>query len=124
MLFIKNTLAVENEMNRVLKQNGLIIKVTPKTDYLSELRKSLEIKTYENEEIIDQNIRSKYEVLMKEELVNTYKVNNEIIKYLVNMTPLMNNINDVPNIKFITIALNIYVLRSKNDKMKPRKVLQ
>jgi len=47
----------ENEMRRILKEDGIIIKVTPKKEYLKELRTILQIKEYENEEIIDENIK-------------------------------------------------------------------
>ena len=107
--------ANEKEMSRVLKREGIIIKITPKTEYLCELRKALKIKNYENESIINNNIKEKYDVLIKKEIINTYSIDNENLKYLINMTPLMNNINDIPNIKSITIALNIYVLRIKNE---------
>ena len=39
----------EKEMNRILKQDGIIIKVTPKKEYLYELRELLHIKEYEND---------------------------------------------------------------------------
>lgn len=106
----------ESEMARVLKKDGIIIKVTPKTEYLYELRKSLNIKDYDNEGVIDDNIQLKYDVLKKCEIVNKFSVNTETLEYLVNMTPLMNNINIIPNIDVITIALNLYVLRIKNEK--------
>ena len=103
----------EKEIKRILKPNGLIIKVTPKKEYLQELRTSLNIKDYENEKIIESHIYSKYEVVKKEEIMNTYSIDDENLKYLFNMTPLMNHITHIPSIDFITIALNIYVLRIK-----------
>ena len=107
--------ANEKEMARVLKKNGMIIKVTPKYEYLYELRKALNIKDYENELIIEHNIEEKYEVLMKKEIMNCYPLDKEQLQYLVNMTPLTNHVADIPNIKSITIALNIYVLRIKDE---------
>lgn len=106
----------ECEMARVLKKEGIIIKVTPKIKYLYELRKSLKIKDYENEDIIDNNIKNKYDILKKYEIVNTYSIDKLLLNYLVKMTPLMNNINAIPDIKTITIALNVYVLRIKDGK--------
>lgn len=105
----------EEEMNRIIKKDGLVIKVTPKTEYLKELRTALGIKDYENESIIDKNIRQKYIVVDKKEIIDTYQIANEQINYLFNMTPLTNNIRKIPKIKFITIALNIYILKVKND---------
>ena len=106
----------ENEMSRLLKKDGIIIKVTPKKQYLHELREVLNIKQYENENVIFNNINSKYEILIKDEYVKTFNLNEEEFKYLINMTPLLNNYKDIPKIDEITIALNIYVLRNKNEK--------
>lgn len=107
--------ANEKEMARVLKKNGMIIKVTPKHEYLYELRKALNIKDYENELIIEHNIEEKYDILMKKEIIDCYPLDEEKLQYLINMTPLTNHIADIPNIKSITIALNIYVLRIKDE---------
>lgn len=106
----------ENEMSRLLKKDGIIIKVTPKKQYLHELRDVLNIKEYENEDIIFNNISNKYVILNKDEYVNTFNLTEKDFNYLVNMTPLLNNYNDIPKINEITIALNIYVLRNKNEK--------
>lgn len=106
----------ENEMTRLLKRDGIIIKVTPKKQYLHELRDVLNIKEYENEDIIFNNIKNKYEILDKDEYIKTFDINEEEFNYLINMTPLLNNYKDIPKIDKITIALNIYVLRHKNEK--------
>lgn len=106
----------ETEMNRLLKNDGIIIKVTPKQEYLKELRESLNIKEYENENIIAHNIEDKYTVIEKKEIIKTFILNEQALNYLVKMTPMMNNIIEIPNINSITIALNIYVLRIKDGK--------
>ncbi len=106
----------ENEMVRLLKKGCVIIKVTPKRDYLHELRDALNIKEYENEDIIYNNINNKYEILEKNEYIKTFNLNEEEFNYLINMTPLLNNYKDIPRINKITIALNIYVLRNKVEK--------
>ncbi len=106
----------ENEMSRLLKKDGIIIKVTPKKEYLHELREILNIKEYENEDVIFNNINNKYEIISKDEYMKTFSLNNEEFNYLINMTPLSNNYQHIPQIDNITIALNIYVLREKNGK--------
>lgn len=115
---ILNILSPSNEieMNRVLKNDGIIIKVTPKQEYLKELRKSLNLKEYENENVIAQNIDDKYTIIEKKEILKTFTLNKQALNYLVKMTPMMNNIIETPNINSITIALNIYVLRIKDGK--------
>lgn len=106
----------ETEMNRLLKNDGIIIKVTPKQEYLKELRESSNIKEYENENVIAQNIEDKYTIIEKKEIIKTFTLNEQALNYLVKMTPMMNNIIEIPNINSITIALNIYVLRIKDEK--------
>lgn len=103
----------EKEMARILKKDGLIIKVTPKKEYLSELRCATNMKEYENEEVIDKNIHEKYEIVEKKEMINTFNIDAEMSHNLINMTPLMKNGKTIPYINQITIALNIYILRIK-----------
>ncbi len=103
----------ENEMLRLLKKDGIIIKVTPKKQYLHEIRDILNIKEYENEDIIFDNIKKKYEIIEKDEYIKTFKLDDKTFNYLINMTPLLNNYKEIPKIYEITIALNIYILRKK-----------
>ncbi len=103
----------EKEMTRLLKSGGIIIKVTPKKDYLKELREALNIKNYENEEIIEQNIYNHYDVKNKLEINEVYELDHNYLDNLLKMTPLSKNKNTILNIKSITIALNIYVLTPK-----------
>lgn len=51
----------------------------------------------------------------KDEYITTFNLNEEEFNYLINMTPLLNNYNDIPKIDKITIALNIYILRNKKE---------
>lgn len=104
----------EKEMNRILKQDGIIIKVTPKKEYLWELRHALNIKDYENELQIEKNIDKNYHILKKYTINETKELNKETMLNLINMTPLAKNYKCDKNIKEITIALNIYVLRPRS----------
>ena len=97
----------EKEMNRILKQDGIIIKVTPKKEYLYELRELLHIKEYENELQIEKNIDKNYIIVRKE-------LSEESMLNLINMTPLSKNYNYDKMINEITIALNIYVLKVRD----------
>ena len=103
----------EQEMNRVLKKDGIIIKVTPKKEYLKELRNAIGADDYENEDIIDQHINNNYLVREKYDIIEKYNLNDEQLNYLINMTPLSKNFNKNVKIKDITIALNVYVLQTK-----------
>lgn len=103
----------ETEVKRVLKKDGIIIKVTPTKNYLKELRKSLNVDEYKNESIIDDNLNLKYQVIDKINIDNTYDLNEEYLNALYHMTPLSNHKNLDDDIKKITISLNIYVLKIK-----------
>ena len=103
----------ESEMNRVLSDNGIIIKVTPKKEYLQEIREALKLSDYKNEITMNNNIIDNYQIIDKLELNDTYELSKESLKYLSEMTPLMANQKSIPNISEITIALNIYVLKPK-----------
>jgi len=104
----------EEEINRVLKKEGYIIKVTPKKEYLCELRRCLHIDDYENEELIEKNIKRKYIIEEKIVINKTYNLKENFGKYICGMTPLTNNINiEKVKLQKITISLNIYLLRIK-----------
>ncbi len=107
----------EKEMNRILKQDGIIIKVTPKREYLHELRQVLNIKEYENEQQIEKNIEKNYKILKKYIINEVKNLNETSLLNLINMTPLTKNYNYVKKIDTITIALNVYVLgvKDKNE---------
>ncbi len=105
----------EKEMNRILKQDGIIIKVTPKKEYLCELRQILNIKEYENELQIEKNINKNY-IILKKYIINEQKeLDEESMLNLINMTPLSKNYDCNKNIEKITIALNVYVLKVSNQ---------
>lgn len=114
---ILNILSPSNEkkMQRVLREDGIIIKVTPKKEYLKELRKALELREYENEEVIEKNIKNNYIIKQKYEISNNYDLNDNDLHNLINMTPLAKNRNFSKRISNITIALNIYLLKPKSE---------
>lgn len=104
----------EKEMKRILKQDGIIIKVTPKKEYLCELRQLLNIKEYENELQIEKNIDKNYIILKKYTINEKKKLNKDEMVNLVNMTPLTKNYSYDGNINEITIALNVYVMKVRD----------
>ena len=105
----------EKEIKKVLKKDGIIIKVTPKKKYLYELREKFGIDDYKNEEEIDNNIRNNYNVIEKIEFEKIYNLTEEQLGTLINMTPLLKNRvkSNKINLTSITISLNIYILNSK-----------
>lgn len=105
----------EKEMKRILKKDGIIIKVTPKKEYLYELRQLLNIKEYENELQIEKNIDKNYIILKKYTINEKKKLDEKSIVNLINMTPLAKNHACDRKIDKITIALNVYVMKVRNE---------
>lgn len=104
----------EKEMKRILKKDGIIIKVTPKKEYLRELRQLLNIKEYENELQIEKNIDKNYIILKKYIINQKKKLDKKSMVNLVNMTPLTKNYACDVSINEITIALNVYVMKARD----------
>ena len=88
--------------------------MTPKKEYLYELRELLHIKEYENELQIEKNIDKNYIILKKYTINEKKELNEESMLNLINMTPLSKNYNCDKTINEITIALNIYVLKVRD----------
>lgn len=105
--------ANEEEMSRILKKDGVIIKVTPKQAYLQELRQAFKIKAYENELVMEQNIKKHYTII-KQATINEVKVlDDDALNNLIKMTPLTKYYDQKIKLDQITIALNVYMLKIK-----------
>lgn len=104
----------KNEVDRVLKENGLIIKVVPCKNYLVELRNALGYEQYEKEEEIYSNIIKNFQVIEEKQFTQTKQINQETLIELFKMTPLSNHkICNLENLdlKQITIDLKVFVLK-------------
>lgn len=98
----------EMEVKRVLKNNGLYIKVVPGVNYLKELREALNMSKYSPNDVISDKFKD-IEVLEFEE---KFKINKEMFENLKNMTPINGSIKINNNyIEDITINLKIYVVK-------------
>ena len=73
-----------DEIQRLLKQNGCFIVVTPDKNHLIELKELLYKEAYENEvKDIDISLKKENEI----HISNTFEVNNENVFNLFQMTP-------------------------------------
>lgn len=102
----------EKEFDRVLKRDGIIIKISPSLNYLVELRKSINISEYSKENEVFNNIDNKFNVVKRIKIEKQFNINKEQLEYLIKMTPMLNK-NGYFDINKITIDLNIYVLKVK-----------
>lgn len=108
------------EFNRVLKDNGYLVKVVPGSDHLKELRAvvsdQLQNKEYSNEEVTDY-FEGHYELVSRVKCTKTQELSGENLENLVRMTPLLFDVDksklDLSSVKEITIEGEVLVGRKK-----------
>ena len=105
------------EVLRVLKPNGIFIKVTPTNAYLKELRQVYALNKYEKEEDVLNNLKKHFSHITQEKVEVTYPLTPQNYEDLIYMTPLMHyQKKKVLNpIDTITISLNIYIFHRENQ---------
>ncbi|OPX90421.1 MAG: 23S rRNA (guanine(745)-N(1))-methyltransferase [Pelotomaculum sp. PtaB.Bin104] len=110
-----------SEFNRIIADDGLIIKVVPGRAYLEELRRifynNTDKETYSNENII-KHFAGNFNILDIHRLFYNVKVNKENLGHLIKMTPLSwgatnNQIDYALNagINNVTVDLSVIVGR-------------
>lgn len=91
--FVLSILSPSNygEFNRIIKDDGILIKVVPGSNYLKELRslfyESTDKQTYSNEKVIE-HFRSNYNILDTKEITYNAPMSKENLEHLIKMTPL------------------------------------
>lgn len=107
------------EIKRVLREDGLFIKIIPQKKYLIELRNTLGFDDYEKTDLLKSKLENNFEILQEIDIDNKYKINKEQLQDLQAMTPLVRSkkLKDIKNknieIEDITINLKILVMRRK-----------
>ena len=122
MAAILNILSPANypEFNRVLRPDGIVIKVVPGERYLTEVRALAKDKLrhdgYSNERVV-QLFREKFDILSAREINDTYPLTPAQAADLVSMTPLTQGIEkeqlNIAALTSVTIHLHILVGRSR-----------
>lgn len=108
------------EADRILKDDGIIIKVIPTKNYLKELRSYLGFQEYSKEVEILSNLQEHYSIFSIERIENIKPLTEETVNSLFYMTPMTNHseniIKSINNANFdqITISLDIVLLRKKH----------
>ncbi len=121
---ILNILSPSNyaEFNRLLKPNGLVIKVVPKSGYLKELRehffRQLEKQNYSNSETVER-FKQSFQCGESVRLNYTMDLNKSSLEWLVQMSPLTwsiteKRINSFLNKKSAQITVDVDILVGKN----------
>ncbi|MBK3494663.1 methyltransferase domain-containing protein [Viridibacillus sp. YIM B01967] len=114
---ILNILSPANytEFKRLLKPNGMVIKVVPQSGYLQQLRAMFfadsEKESYSNELTVERFKENFREVEIKR-IAKTIAIDQELVPLLMHMTPMgwhQNNNDTAINLTEITIDLDILV---------------
>ena len=108
------------EFKRVLKNQGLLIKVVPGDEYLKEIRAlvsgQLQSKSYSNKDTVEYT-ESHMRLLGKKKICYTMPVNKQQVMDFVKMTPMTSQVDikrlDISKIKEITISMELIYGRVK-----------
>lgn len=81
-----------NEFNRIIKDDGIIVKVVPNASYLQEIRTALfesdeGDEAYSNEAVVDL-FHKTYDVIAEETIHEVHNIDQATLRHLVKMTPL------------------------------------
>ena len=102
----------QSEIKRLLKKNGIFVKVAPGKDYLKEMRAATNISTYDKDVEVEQNLNKNFKVVKKEHILNTYSITKDDFKLLLKMSPMYNDkVFKIP--EKITIDLMIYIMNGE-----------
>jgi 23S rRNA (guanine745-N1)-methyltransferase len=84
-----------SEFKRIMKPNGLLIKIIPGSHYLKEIRKHLsdEDKEYENTDTVNL-MKNKVDVISEERVTYEREVDEKILRDILTMTPLTWHISE------------------------------
>lgn len=108
------------EFGRVLKEDGIVVKVVPGEHHLKELREAarsqIRNKEYANDEVLDY-FADHFEVVSSVTATKTMTIEAENLKDLVQMTPLLFDVDkaavDLSKIREITIEGEVLVGRRR-----------
>lgn len=102
------------EIKRVLKDDGKLIKVVPGDSYLKELREELYLEDYKKKDEVKNNILKYFNIIKEVEIDNIFSIDDDDLNNLIRMSPLKSSLKDKKvSIDKITINNIIYYLECK-----------
>ena len=113
-----------HEFQRVLKKEGLIIKVIPTENHLKEIRQKaaqyLDKKDYSNQDIV-QHFQKHFTILSRKTVESTHTLHSEEKTALLQMTPLLfhveKNLINWEQLTHATISAEILIGKLKQEKI-------
>lgn len=112
-----------NEFDRILSQDGYVIKVIPNEYHVQELRAQakdqLKEAKYSNQKVLD-HFEEYYQLVQEIDATKTYDVTAKTRNAFINMTPLLFNVDnsliDWDQVNKITVGSTILVGKAKKNK--------
>lgn len=113
--FVLNVFSPSNykEFRRVLKDDGILLKVVPERDYLIELREAFALKDYSNEEIV-RHMEENMSVLKRSRVSYSFPIGSQK-ENLLKMTPLLWGKEPPKEVALgdgITVSVSVFSLSS------------
>ena len=114
------------EFNRVISDDGILIKVIPGSDYLKELRSNFysktEKETYSNKKVIE-HYNSNFNLLDMQQIKYTTPIDKENLEHLIRMTPLSwrasdERINNMLGVGIDNVSVDLSILIGEKKKRK------
>ncbi|NLC33762.1 MAG: methyltransferase domain-containing protein [Erysipelothrix sp.] len=111
---ILNILSPANytEFQRILKDDGHLIKVIPNENYLKEIRDLTTHSDYSNDEVLNI-LNDKMDIISSEDVTYTVEITRLQSEQLLAMTPMSNHQTYTKQLTEITIDLRICLCRKK-----------
>ncbi len=111
---ILNILSPANydEFNRVLKDDGILVKVIVNKDYLKEVRESTKKISHSNEDVITL-LSDNFDIIKEENINYTESIDEKLSEDIFKMTPLSKNHEYKKVLSEITIDLKVVLCRKK-----------
>lgn len=112
--YILNILSPANyeQFDRILKDDGRLIKVIVNKDYLKELRAEVDLETHNNTNVHDILERN-FDIISKKVIKYTIPVEENLQDSLIKMTPLTKNHDDIQKVSEITIDVTVVEARKR-----------
>ncbi|WP_411954178.1 putative RNA methyltransferase [Alkalibacillus sp. S2W] len=102
------------EFERVLADDGVVIKVVPNQGYLKELRQQLDQTDYSNNDVVDR-FRESFDIIRKQRVVAQQHLSEAMFQDLIQMTPLTQDadLNQLSYTQHVTLDLTVLVGQKK-----------
>ena len=99
-----------SEFKRILKTDGVLLKIVPNKGYLKEIREFYSINTDYNNTPVMEIFKKNFEICEEKRVNYTIDVSDENLSHLLKMTPLMWNVPDKSKFNKNEITVDVTIV--------------